>query len=148
MRRVGMLGWIMSFAVAMHIGTRCKAKFMSMYLVVIMVQYSTFHIPSLFLKIRSWISLETVIYDWSCHDARIFEMSSLQTKLMKARRCFSENMIKTEQIIHWGEWPSGLRHCNKNRRVPGSKSTRCLAGLMDATSLRGSRWPSVPNQGF
>ena len=21
----------------------------------------------------------------------------------------------------WGEWPSGLRRCNKNRKVPGSK---------------------------
>ena len=37
------------------------------------------------------------------------------------------------------EWPSGLRRCNKNRKVPGSKQTRRLAGLRDPTSLRGSR---------
>ena len=41
-----------------------------------------------------------------------------------------------------GEWPSGLRLCNKNRKVPGSKLARCLAGLRDPTSLQGSRWPS------
>ena len=41
-----------------------------------------------------------------------------------------------------GEWPSGLRRCSKNRKVPGSNPTRCSAGLRDPTSLRGSWWPS------
>ena len=36
----------------------------------------------------------------------------------------------------WGELPSGLRHCSKNQKVPGSKPTRCSAGLRDPTSLR------------
>ena len=39
-------------------------------------------------------------------------------------------------------WPSGLRRCSKNRKVPGSIPTRRSAGLWDPTSLRGSRWPS------
>ena len=38
-----------------------------------------------------------------------------------------------------GEWPSGLRHCSKNRKVPGSIPTRRSARLWDPTSLRGSR---------
>ena len=37
---------------------------------------------------------------------------------------------------------SGLRHCNKNRKVTGSKPSRRSAGLWDPTSLWGSRWPS------
>ena len=36
-------------------------------------------------------------------------------------------------------WPSGLRHYSKNRKVPSSNPTRGLAGLRDATTLRGSR---------
>ena len=38
-----------------------------------------------------------------------------------------------------GEWPSGLRRCYKNRKVPGSNPARRSAGLRDPTSLRGSR---------
>ena len=38
-----------------------------------------------------------------------------------------------------GEWPSGLRRCSKNRKVPGSNPTRRSAGPRDPTSLRGSR---------
>ena len=41
----------------------------------------------------------------------------------------------------WGEWPSGLGRCSKNRKVSGSNPTRRSAGLRDPTSLRGSRWP-------
>ena len=40
-----------------------------------------------------------------------------------------------------GEWPSGLRRCSKNRKVPGSITTRRSAGPRDPTSLRGSRRP-------
>ena len=40
-----------------------------------------------------------------------------------------------------GEWPSGLRRCSKNRKVPGSITTRHSAGPRDPTSLRGSRRP-------
>ena len=39
----------------------------------------------------------------------------------------------------WGEWPSGLRRCDQNRKVPGSNPTRRSAGLKDSTSLQGSR---------
>ena len=42
----------------------------------------------------------------------------------------------------WGEWPSGSRRWNQDRKVPGSNSTRCLAGLANPPSLRGSQWPS------
>ena len=45
----------------------------------------------------------------------------------------------TGQLIIRGEWPSGLRRCNKTRKVPGSKPARRSAGLRDPTSLRGSR---------
>ena len=40
-----------------------------------------------------------------------------------------------------GEWPSELRRCNQNRKVPCSNHTRRSAGLRDPASLRGSRWP-------
>ena len=42
-------------------------------------------------------------------------------------------------LFFWGEWPSGLRRCDQNRKVPGSNPTRRSAGLRDPTSLRGSR---------
>ena len=35
-------------------------------------------------------------------------------------------------------WPSGLRRCYQDRKVPGSNPARRLAGLGDPTSLRGS----------
>ena len=41
-----------------------------------------------------------------------------------------------------GKWPSGLRRCSKNRKVPSSNLTWSLAGLRDPTSLWGSWWPS------
>ena len=41
-------------------------------------------------------------------------------------------------IYNRGEWPSGLRHCDQNMKVPGSKPTRHSAGLRDPTSFRGS----------
>ena len=46
------------------------------------------------------------------------------------------------RIFKISEWPSGLRRCNQNRKVPGSNPTRCSAGLRDLTSLQGSQWPS------
>ena len=45
----------------------------------------------------------------------------------------------------WGEWPSGLRDREKNRKVPGSNPTRHSAELRDPNFLRGSQWPSVQN---
>ena len=39
----------------------------------------------------------------------------------------------------WGEWPSRLRRCYQNWKVPGSNPARRSAGLRDPTSLRGSR---------
>ena len=41
--------------------------------------------------------------------------------------------------LRWGEWPSGLRSWDQNRKVPGSNPTRRSTGLRDPTSLRGSR---------
>ena len=41
----------------------------------------------------------------------------------------------------WGEWPSGLRRCSKNQKVPGSNPTRRSAGLRDPAPLRGPRRP-------
>ena len=41
----------------------------------------------------------------------------------------------------WEEWPSGLRCCDWNRKVPSSNPTRHLARLRDLTSLQGSQWP-------
>ena len=41
-----------------------------------------------------------------------------------------------------GEWPSGLRRCSKNRKVPGSNLIRRPAGLRDEASLRGSQCSS------
>ena len=58
-----------------------------------------------------------------------------QTKLLDCM-IFASNKCK------WGEWPSGLRHCNQNRKVPHSNSTKLLAGLRDPTLLQGSRWHS------
>ena len=40
-----------------------------------------------------------------------------------------------------GEWPSGLRRCCKNQKVPGWSPTRHSAGLRDPISLWGSWWP-------
>ena len=57
-------------------------------------------------------------------------------------RCFLVNFAKflrTPFKTEWGEWPSGLRRYNKNRKVPGSKPTRRSAGLWYPTSLRGPR---------
>ena len=47
------------------------------------------------------------------------------------------------ELINPGEWPSGLRHCNQNQKVPCSKPTRHLARLRDPTLLWGFRWPLV-----
>ena len=41
---------------------------------------------------------------------------------------------ETRPII-FGEWSSGLRHCRKNWKVPGSNPTRYLAELRDPTLL-------------
>ena len=43
---------------------------------------------------------------------------------------------KTLSEIIRGEWPSGLRRCNQNRKVPGSNPTRRSAGLRGPTSLK------------
>ena len=45
-------------------------------------------------------------------------------------------------LTYRGEWPSGLRRSNKNRKVPGSKPIRPLVGLRDPSSLLGTQWPS------
>ena len=36
-------------------------------------------------------------------------------------------------------WPSGLRRCNYNLKVPGLNPTSCSVGLRDPTSLRNPR---------
>ena len=57
-------------------------------------------------------------------------------------RFWANWMLDSYKVQYRGEWPSGLRRCNKNRKVPGSKPARRSAGLRDPTSLRGPRWPS------
>ena len=67
--------------------------------------------------------------------AKIFffrNQSLLMGKVIKNKRGL-------ELITNWEEWPSGLRRCDQNRKVPGSNPTRRSAGLRDPTSLRGSR---------
>ena len=44
-----------------------------------------------------------------------------------------------------GEWPDGLRCCNRNRKMSGLKPARCSTRPRDPTSLRGSQWPSGLN---
>ena len=46
---------------------------------------------------------------------------------------------KLDQSNFWGEWPSGLRRCNKNQKVPGSNLTGSSAEFRDPTSLRDFR---------
>ena len=48
-------------------------------------------------------------------------------------------------VSSWGEWPSGLRRCNQNWKVPGSNPARHSARPKDPTSLHGSWWPSGGN---
>ena len=54
--------------------------------------------------------------------------------------------ISSREAVKWKEWPSGLKRWSQNRKVPGSNSTTCSAGLMgpasDAASLQGPWWPS------
>ena len=49
---------------------------------------------------------------------------------------------QSSQSSKFAMWPSGLRHCNKNRKVPGWNPTRHSVRLRDPTSLRGSWWSS------
>ena len=48
-----------------------------------------------------------------------------------------ENLGKVSQLR--GEWPSGLKRCNQNQKVPGSNPNKRLAGFRDPTSARVSR---------
>ena len=66
--------------------------------------------------------------------------SSKSTPLHANAKSFtSKNSSTSGNRREWGEWPSGLRRCYKNRKVPGSNPARRSAGLRDPTSLRGSR---------
>ena len=42
-----------------------------------------------------------------------------------------ESIYEDHSIVHnkWGEWPSGLRCCNKNWKVPGSNPLGAQPGL-------------------
>ena len=42
-------------------------------------------------------------------------------------------------------WPSGLRCCDRNRKMPALNSTGSSTWLRDPNLLRGSRWPSARN---
>ena len=37
-------------------------------------------------------------------------------------------IVRVALFILWEEWPSGLRRCDQNRKVPGSNPTRRSAG--------------------
>ena len=48
----------------------------------------------------------------------------------------SQNKILSIKILDVPkEWPSVLKHCDQNRKVPSSNPTRHSAGLRDPTSL-------------
>ena len=47
--------------------------------------------------------------------------------------------VIVKKISNWGEWPSGLRHCGQNRKVPSSNPTRCSARLRDQSWPWGSQ---------
>ena len=72
-------------------------------------------------------------------------MKDTMTSLLSDRKCKNKSVLPSmiKDLIadrsYSGEWPSGLRRCNKNRKIPGSKPARRSAGLRDRTSLRGSR---------
>ena len=72
-------------------------------------------------------------------------MKDTMTSLLSDRKCKNKSVLPSmiKDLIadrpYSGEWPSGLRRCNKNRKVPSSKPARRSAGLRDPTSLRGSR---------
>ena len=57
----------------------------------------------------------------------------------RLRKSQAQGGICGRQSPLWGEWPSGLRRCSKNRKDPGLNPTRRSVRLRDPTSLRGSR---------
>ena len=76
----------------------------------------------------------------------ICEATNINFKLTSAESPWSNGLVERHNLVladmlicFWGEWPSGLRRCYKNRKVPGSNPARRSAGLRDPTSLRGSR---------
>ena len=52
--------------------------------------------------------------------------------------CWVDHLAK-----NWREWSSGLRRCNRNRKVAGSNPTKHSVGLRGPTSLQNSRWTLV-----
>ena len=63
--------------------------------------------------------------------------------LQKFQKNYHKSNIVTQLVgnIVNGEWPSRLRCCIQNRKVPGSNLTRHTAGLRDPALLPGSQWP-------
>ena len=53
-------------------------------------------------------------------------------------------LLVSNHMKHW--WPSGLKYYIQNQKISGSNHTRCSAGLWEATSLRGSRYPPGQNK--
>ena len=74
-------------------------------------------------------TLHVILDDYSPGDENI----------LKKSRPESITERKISNLSQVGEWPSGLRRCNQNRKVSGSEPTRRSAGLRDTTSPRGSR---------
>ena len=43
-----------------------------------------------------------------------------ETRLLKKMKVFIHYCLLFNVHYCWGEWPSGLRHCYQNRKVPSS----------------------------
>ena len=64
-----------------------------------------------------------------------FFFCKLFTVLLLIHNLESVLLLVLLLIRSWGEWPSGLRRYIQNWEVPGSNSTKFLAGLWDPTLL-------------
>ena len=58
-----------------------------------------------------------------------------ETDKEKRKKQSAKNGGRRKEGSTQGEWPSGLRRCDQNWKVPGSNPTRHSAGLRDPTSL-------------
>ena len=77
---------------------------------------------------------------------KIVKMDLTNSRQRNSPQLFDQSKHKYISIFalsaNGGEWPSGLRRCNQNWKVPGSKPARRSTGFRDPTSLWRSRWPS------
>ena len=131
----------------MDAGPTEKRDFTCLWFLAVLTPYSWEYHPNDF-KISE--TLHLILIPTICKNTnlwRIFEALALlkRTFLSSWKEnvgYFLANKLKLVLTQHlWGEWPSGLRCCDKNRKVPDSNPIMHLAGLRNPTSLWGSRWP-------